>query len=329
MDWLVGPWSIEAARRAVDADDIFTCELPGFTRAPKAKPWQPYSLLVAESQRIASRGYHAAVIARPDHWWGALLAHAARIPHRFGYAFPECAPFLTTALPPLPRHHATDQGSRLAAEVARAMGGKPTPIRARPSFHVEPAERQAARSLLASLSDGRPLVAIHPGSGADLKAWPNRSWHEVVATLTSRGLGIVLTGSPAEAVVNKSLCDPHGRQVLDLSGQTPLGALAAIYERCALVIGVDSGPLHMAAAVGTPTVRIYGPTDVAEFGPLGDPTLHRALAANLPCQPCGYLFAAPCGALTTPACMRAVSPLEVLAAAQGILDRAVNATPAC
>src|SRR3712207_4615798 len=112
---------------------------------------------------------------------------------------------------------------------------------------------------------------------------------------------------------------------LVLAGRTSLGQLAALFERCSLVLGGDSGPLHLAAAVGTPTVRLYGPTSQAVFGPWGDPAVQVGIQASLPCQPCGNITVPPCGATGTPACLRVVGPEEVVAAARGIL----RAAPSC
>ena len=97
-----------------------------------------------------------------------------------------------------------------------------------------------------------------------------------------------------------------------LVGKTTLGQLGALCKRAMLVLGVDSGPLHLAAALGTPTLRLYGPTDEAIFGPLdhlGDsgapapPPNHHVLTNPLPCRPCGNLLAPPCGARSEPACL--------------------------
>jgi ADP-heptose:LPS heptosyltransferase len=90
-----------------------------------------------------------------------------------------------------------------------------------------------------------------------------------------------------------------------------------------LVLGCDSGPLHLAAAVGARTVRIYGPTDPVEFGPWSPRGRHghnRAIAASLACQPCRAVVNPPCGAARDPACMAAVSAELVRAAALASLD---------
>ena len=114
------------------------------------------------------------------------------------------------------------------------------------------------------------------------------------------------------------------RPALLLAGKTTLGQLGALCKRATLVLGVDSGPLHLAAALGTPTLRLYGSTDEAIFGPLdhlGDsgalapPPNHDVLTSPLACRPCGNLLAPPCGARFEPACLLGVATDRVVAAA--------------
>jgi ADP-heptose:LPS heptosyltransferase len=106
-----------------------------------------------------------------------------------------------------------------------------------------------------------------------------------------------------------------------------LGKLAALVAQADLALGVDNGPLHLATAEGTPTVRLYGPTDPRIFGPWGDPRLHRIVQAKQPCAGC---TAIPCGHLDWSAaelpshpCVRSLSVEAVLAAAEALLEQQV------
>jgi ADP-heptose:LPS heptosyltransferase len=177
------------------------------------------------------------------------------------------------------------------------------------------------RSLL-GVEGKRLLVAIHPGSGAPIKSWPVPRWAAVIQTLRARhDAEIVLTGGLGERDLVRQIADLVEPGPLTLAGETTLDQLAALFAACDLVLGGDSGPLHLAAAVGTPTVRLYGPTDVREFGPWPQNGPHVALAAGLPCQPCRNLLDPPCGATELPACLRAITP-EIVAAAIRELIRA-------
>src|SRR5207253_3147538 len=102
------------------------------------------------------------------------------------------------------------------------------------------------------------------------------------------------------------------------------GTLAAVMAASRLVMGVDSGPLHLAAAVGAPTLRMYGPTDPLRFGPWGPPGQHVLVQAQLPCSPCGNLVAPPCGARREPPCMLSVRPEQVSAALAALLGEQIR-----
>ncbi|MDP8921511.1 MAG: glycosyltransferase family 9 protein, partial [Chloroflexota bacterium] len=286
VDWLVGPWAAEVIRRSGQRGRILTCDFPGFTRRPKSTVWGPYRTLLNEAARLRARRYDIAVILRPDHWWGALLAATAGIPRRIGYASPESAPFLTDALPPPGAIHAVTANLALARHAARVLDATSSVPTTAPSFVVADEERAWARDILSGImSPGEPLIAAHPGSGADVKNWLPERWTAVARQLGARiGAQLVLTGGPAEAALVERIAAGLAPRPPTLAGQTTLGQLAALFERCALVLGGDSGPLHLAAAVGTPTVRVYGPTSRDIFGPWGAPAIHAAIQANLPCQ---------------------------------------------
>jgi ADP-heptose:LPS heptosyltransferase len=85
------------------------------------------------------------------------------------------------------------------------------------------------------------------------------------------------------------------------------------------VVAADSGPLHLAAMMGTPVVGLYGPVSPLEFGPLCPPGRCRVVRVQLPCSPCGTLLDPPCGARAAPACVSGIGVEAVLAAAAELL----------
>lgn len=346
IDWLVGPWSAEIARRAGGGDAVLTLDFPAFTRRPKSSVLEPYTLLLREARRLRAHRYDAALVLRPDHWWGAMLVALAGIPRRFGYAVAECQLFLTDTLPP-PNGHVVAANQALARLAARSLGGDvasaditATQDLLAPRFPISPDDAawaaawehertgsgsgcpslQGASSAKHSNGNGgaaRPLIALHPGSGAPVKHWLPERWAEVVDALRrSAQAEVVLTGGPAERALVDGIAARLDPRPATLAGETTVGQLGALFARCALVIGGDSGPLHLAAAVGTPTVRLYGPTDPSEFGPWPPDGRHVVLAAGLSCQPCRDLIAPPCGATETPDCMRALDAGTVVRAAR-------------
>jgi ADP-heptose:LPS heptosyltransferase len=319
----VGPWSTPILENNPDLDAPLPIEFPGFERRPKRGPVSPYRTLLAAAREIRRREFDAAVVLRDDHWWGALLAATAGIPRRFGYATPDVAPFLTDALPTRPAGHAARDNIALLDEVLRAAG-KPTMAADRLVTDIAPGElplvfapgpdavAQAA-ALLARLPAGTgPIVAIHPSAGVPVKLWDEERLAAVADWLAAEyGARIVLTGGPGDAPLTAAVTGQMTAPALDLTGQTDIAALVALYRHCALVLGPDSGALHLAVAAGTPTIHLFGPADPWRFGPWGSPTRHLVVKANMHCSRCGDLSPSrPRGA----ACMLAIAVEDVVAA---------------
>jgi ADP-heptose:LPS heptosyltransferase len=308
---LVGPWAHAVAERLPGVDHVRTVAFPWFDRQARRSALGPYRRLAGAAGPIRQAHYDVAVILRADDWWGAWLAALARVPVRVGHNRPGVRPFLTHALP-----EPAGGGHAVMANIALVGGlvgdGRPAdPGLDGLAFCLGPPDHAAAAALLGGLAT-RPL-AIHPGSGAQVKRWRSGGWAEAVAALTAPGEAIVLTGGPAEAAVVAQTAAVLGRPVVNLAGATPLATLGAVYARCRLVLGPDSGPLHLAVAVGTPTVHLFGPADPARFGPWGPGERHRVVASDLPCVPCGRLDWPDPGAHP---CVRTLSVAAVVAAAR-------------
>jgi ADP-heptose:LPS heptosyltransferase len=343
---LVGPWGETVLAGNPDLDELLICPFPGFTRQPKANPLAPYRLLQAEAQRLARLSFDLALVLRFDHWWGAWLAAAAGIPQRLGYAIDEVQPFLTGAIPYVPGRHevvqnlalalAAGEGDRLSVNGERlsviaerfAAGGERRrgdnagdfDSQWRLRFAVTAEDEDAAAGLL--LATDRPVVAIHPGSGAAVKRWRSAAWAGLATRLAvEHNVQVIFTGSAGEAALIDPVLallaagQPLPSAPLSLAGQTSLGVLAAIYRRCALVVGPDSGPLHLAVAAGAPTVHLYGPVDRRTFGPWGSPQRHAVVTSDWGCIPCNRLDW-PDRALPEHGCVRDIGVEQVLAAAE-------------
>lgn len=323
---LVGPWGEPVLAYNRDVDEILTCHFPGFTRQPTTGLLAPYQLLAETAGQLRNRRYDTALVLRFDHWWGAWLAAAAGVPRRIGYDIAETRPFLTDAVAYASGRHEVAQnlalvqaaGGKLTSGMARLEPGEP-----RLRFAVPGSAEQALGSLLLSSGD-RPLIAIHPGSGAAVKRWRTRAWAELASRLARKvGAQIVFTGAAAEAALIESILavlhkGEMALQPISLAGQTDLGTLAAVYRRCRLAIGPDSGPLHLAVAMGTPTVHLYGPVDQATFGPWGARERHRVVTSDWACIPCNRLDW-PEASGPEHGCVRDIEVAQVLAAAAELL----------
>jgi len=312
---MVGPWGQEIARRNPYVDQVLICEFPGFERRPKASPLAPYRKLLTAKRLLTGQRFDLAIVLRFDFWWGALLVYLAGIPRRLGYEVAECAPFLSQALAYEGVAHEVERNTALIGMVAGV--GQPGPL----EFWVREEDRAFAKSYLAArdVGEGEPVVSIHPGAGAPVKLWRNEAWAWLGDRLAQEeGVKILITGSANEEKLVQAIAQKMTTPPMISAGETGLGQLAALLERSALVIGPDSGPLHLAVALGVPTVHLYGPVDVRTFGPWGERSRHKVLVADMHCIPCNRLDY-PEEELAEHPCVRQILEEEVLKAARTLL----------
>lgn len=327
---MVGSWSSEVVARHPALNRLITCPFPGFRRATQT-PLEPYIQLFRIAQQVRRGNYDIAINLRPDFWWGAALLYLAAIPRRVGYAIQPGTPFLTHAEPFHVAEHATVSNLRLISAGLQAIGKAPleepyTPERYPLVFLPTEAEQTWAtqRLQLAGIDTPSPLVVIHAGTGAAVKLWRTEAWTSTANTLISTcAAHIVLTGVPAERPMLEEIAQGITPAPLLITDAT-VGQLAALLQRANVVLGVDSGPLHLAVAQGTPTLQIFGPTDSHIFGPWGPAQQHIVIASTHRCPSCPAI---PCGRLDfrpdeLPAhpCVRLVSEQQVQAASISLLQ---------
>jgi lipopolysaccharide heptosyltransferase II len=311
---LIGPWGRPVLERNSNLNRLITWSFPWFDRRPRRSILSPYLSLIRLARLLRAEQFDLALQFRADFWWGALAGRLAGIPEQIGFDVPTVRPFLTGVLPLYHGGHAADENLRLAAAVAGPGGGEGL------EFDVREADRQRANELLGTVSGNRPLIALQSGAGAPVKRWPIERLAEVGRRLRDElGATIVALGGPDERDLVAMLAQQIGAQVVPLAGVTTLGELAAVLERCALALGPDSGPLHLAVAVGTPTIHLFGPADPRRFGPYGDPSRHRVILARWPCCPCNRLDF-PSAEVPEHECMAAIPAEDVLAVARELLE---------
>lgn len=157
---------------------------------------------------------------------------------------------------------------------------------------------------------GYPFVAVSPVAFWETKLWDDRKFAELCDRISGElGIGVVLTGGEAGPL--DRIRGGMKRAAVNLGGRTKLKELACLYKRASLVVTTDSGPMHLAAAMGTPVVALFGPTDPARTGPFGPG--HRVIRRDLPCSPC---LKKRC---ETRRCMREINVEEVFVAVREML----------
>jgi heptosyltransferase-3 len=234
---------------------------------------------------LKSRRYQL-LVHLTDHWRGAWLAQGLRprwsvAPARdsrvWRWAFSH-----RYALPRgTPRHTV-----ELNLDALRRLGIYPEESEKRLVMVPGADAMRAVDALLAKhgLATGA-FIQVHPTSRWLFKAWTEANNAELIRRLAKDGHRIVITGAPdarEKSIIGRIL--GNGAGVVDLSGQLSLREMAALTARARLFFGVDSAPMHIAAAMGTPVVVLFGPSDERAWGPWHVP--HRVVTTNHICRPC-------------------------------------------
>lgn len=314
---LVGEWSASVLANYDEIDQLLSFNYPGFERNTRNRnPFSPYIKLFKTARQLRKIAYSGAIVMRPDHWWGAILIYLAGIPIRVGYHLNELKPFLTEAIPHH-HEHSVLQNVRLIESFTEPIDRDEVVL----NFPVSLDDQIFAKQYLSEigLDPDEKVICIHPGSGAIIKLWENEKWAEFADTLAEElPAKIIFTGTKNERSLINSIVEQMKQAAYLAVGNTQLGQLAALYQSADLVIGPDSGPLHLAVAVKTASVTLFGPADEIEFGPWGNPNKHQIVYANLLCRPCRILDWGNDPIENHP-CMRDISVASVLQASRNAL----------
>ncbi len=172
-----------------------------------------------------------------------------------------------------------------------------------------------------------PIVVLHPEAGRrgePRRRWPHKFYIEVAETLVARyNAQIILTGTPDEVDVSQQIATGTKHRTVVLTGKTSVNQLAALFARADLVLSGNCGPMHLAAATGTPIIALHGPTNSAQWGPWASriTNLHPRGFSCSPCLNLGFEYA--CEALPdgTSPCMHTIKVRAVLQACELYLGR--------
>jgi heptosyltransferase-2 len=263
------------------------------------------------ARRLRASHYDVALLAQGS-WRSAALALLAGIPSRLGFATSAGRLLYTKRVPYRDDlHHA----ARLLM-LARPNGREATAEEQRPSLAPGDAERAAVDAFLRErgVAPGERLAAVAPGSVWGTKRWP---YYPELAQALADAARVVVLGSAADTPLADAIVAAAPRAI-DATGRLSLLASAELLRRCGVLVTNDSAPMHLASAMGTPTVSIFGPT-VPEFGfgPLA-PRVSVVGHDTLPCRPCDRHGPERCP-LGHHHCMRELAPSMVAERARTLL----------
>jgi heptosyltransferase-1 len=239
----------------------------------------------------------------------ALWVAMARSSRKVGYNGTRELSYLalTERLPPYdPDAHAVWR----YLNVAWHLGAPQAP----PRFRLEHLLTDAGRFLRETIP--RPYVVLHPGARWATKLWPTAAWARLAEGLAGKGVRVVLTGSAGDLGLAQAIVAECKALVFNWAGRTAIGELAAVLQGAAFAVTTDTGPMHLAAALGTRVVALFGPTAPWRTGPFGRG--HEIVRLGLACSPC---FRRQC---PDPRCLTELPMAAVMAACEKMLSQGAH-----
>lgn len=338
IDLVVGSWNASLARLIPGIDHVRTLDAPWLAR--EGEGLQLAALVRAAGEQWAPRNYDVAINFEGDVRSHFLMARS-RAPVRVGFDMAGGGPLLTRRVAFDASRHTAWNALRLVEAAAPMLTGReegdgfgiPEEPAMRPTLRAPEVERARVDARLRERGlAGRPLIGLHAGGGRAVKQWPpSRFGHAVGRLAWETGATVALTGAPGDrALVDAARREmPDEVPLVDLVGEADLVSLAAWLSRCRVFVTGDTGPMHLAAALGTPVAAVFGPSDERRYAPLVIP--HRIVARrdDLPCAPCNMIRLPPAHCRgVTPACLEGLPSDRLYAAARGLWDEVVVAAAA-
>ena len=236
------------------------------------------------SKDLKREGYDLAVLFQ-NAFEAAFLAWLSGIPRRYGYATDGRGWLLTDPVAVADQSKAAHQ-TRYYVDLLRPLGWDGQ-ARA-PRLVVSDSESQAIEQRLAAAGIGSSerLIGLNPGSTyGGAKRWLPERFADVADRLaSSHSARIVIVGAAGEEILGQTIAGAMRTKAIVLSGRTSIRELMAVVQRCHLFLTNDTGPMHIAAALGVPVVAIFGPTNSRTTSPWGD--AHRIVRRPVECSPC-------------------------------------------
>ena len=314
----VGRWSQDIAR-GFPVDEVVVWSAPWVGRP--AEGALSFGDLAGRARALRRDRIDLALDLQGD-LRASLLLWLSGAERRVGYANTGGAYLLTDIVALDETVSWVEQNRRAVAQAT----GRPSSTQRQDPLTAE--DRAFAEAFLAEegLLARRPLVGLHPSGGRRVKQWPIARWREVATHLQrEHGATILVTGGAADRPLAEALGEGLPQPPIDLTGRLDVRHTLAVIARLHLFLSPDTGPMHLACAVGTPSVSVFGPSDPVRYftgGAFdGHPERHLVVRHDLWCAPCNLIRRPPveCDTAEPPECLRLVTADVVIAAADRLL----------
>lgn len=273
---LARPWVAELYRREPCCDELIAC----------GRGWRA---MLKTARALRGRGFDCAILL-PNSFESAAVVRLAGIPQRIGYNRDGRGLLLTTAAA-APKPGETPPHERYYyLELLRRAGLIETLPAEEPILLEGAAEaRSAGRSRFEAMGYAAPVVGVSPGAqNSRAKRWPAERFAAAAARVAGElGAAVAVFGSAQEYALAKGVAEAvrrAGRPVLNLAGETTLSQFIEMAAACSLFLTNDSGAMHVASALGVPTVAVFGPTEWLATAPAGP--VSRIVREPVECSPC-------------------------------------------
>ncbi len=322
IDLVVGSWSAALAGAIADVDQVEILDVPWMARERRGAGW---SALLDRAREWRQREYDVGINLEGDIRSNLLLGMSGAV-RRAGFAMRGGGPLLTDPVEFAEAAHTATNIRRLVghafnADVAGVDDNDAWENLDTGRWPVSDEASAQAGAVLAEHGAAGTLIGIQASAGREIKQWdPDRFAQVGTALAREYDATLVVTGTEGERRVTERLKNGVGADVhlVDLTGNVDLPTLGGLISRMALFITCDTGPMHLAAAVGTPIVAIFGPSLPSRFAPLS--ARSRVVRVDLPCSPCNQLRRPPSRCVGhIPDCLVGVEVSHVLAAAHDLL----------
>ncbi len=318
ISWLSESWTKQVLEENPHVDEVMIYDVPWRGRRRRGR----LAGVIRLVRDLRGHRFHMAVIPHRSPL-GGWLTWAAGIPYRVGFDSEDKGYALTNRVPYDPAKPEIERNLDLLLPLGLAHSGMDMEL------YYSPEDEALASAFLLQNGIGAedrviglgPGGAANPGMEMHHKRWPKQRFAEVGEALArSEWANVVIFGSTDDEPLAQEVAATIAVKVVVAAGKTDLRQTAAMLARCAIYIGNDSGPLYVAAAVGTPTVGIFGPTDPRLLKPPGES--HVAVWKGLDCSPCFHpmaVYDVDVSKCDTQACMTEIAADEVYEAARGLL----------